>query len=379
MTSKERLTAVFNRKQPDRVPIWMMFPYESEPIAADVYNEASYKEVAEQVRNSTDFIERNALNVEYLGSRENKAVVDFLFHHPEVITEESTETDGPISITTKRVEYGNLRWEKRFRMEGERTKVIPYVKEPQDIRDIARLPYEIPGIDFSTFRKKAENLGHRGLHGILVIDPISTLHDICDESDFTMWAYTETALFEYFLDAVTPRLLAVYEEFLKNGVGETFFLSGPEYLTTPLGTPKQFRRLVTRYDRRITELVASYGKKTIIHCHGNVKEILPDIRIMNPDALQPMEPPPFGDCTLPEAREELGKDIVLMGNIEYTDLHEKEPEEIHALVRKAIEEGGPENFILCPSCTPYEDILPPKTAENYLAMIDAGLRYGTIG
>ena len=99
---------------------------------------------------------------------------------------------------------------------------------------------------------------------------------------------------------------------------------------------------------------------------------------MGPDALQPVEPPPFGDCTLEEARRKLGDDMVLIGNIEYTDLAEKEPEEIAALVKTAIQQGGRRNFILCPSCTPYEQLISEKTAGNYIAMIQAGLKYGQL-
>jgi hypothetical protein len=350
MTSRERLRAVFNHKIPDRVPIWLLFPYEREPIAADVYSEESYQEVVRCVLENTDFIERNTLNVEFLGAKPGSSVVDFVFHHPAV--HKSSE----------------------FTEKGQ-----PYLTDLNDLSMIMGLPYEVPEVDLAPFRDRAERLGDRGLHGILIIDPISVFHDLCSETDFLIWSFTETVRVRRFLDVVIQRMTAIYEQFLEAGVGEVFFLSGPEYLTPPLGTLPIFRELVTAYDRDIVKLVRSYGKRTILHCHGRLRDVLEEMAEIGPEALQPVEPPPSGDCTLAEARRALGEEMVLIGNIEYGDLVSRTVEEIEELVAKAIAEGGPRDFVLGPSCSPYEDKISQKTAENYIAMITAGLKYGKIG
>ncbi len=137
--------------------------------------------------------------------------------------------------------------------------------------------------------------------------------------------------------------------------------------------------MATRFDKPLLDLLRKYDKKSILHCHGQIKEVLPEIALMNPDGLHPVEPPPKGNCTLTEARRELGQDIVLIGNIQYTDLDEKEPQEIEHLVAEAIEQGGPERFILSPSCTPYEEEISSRLSNNYITMIKAGLKYGQIG
>ena len=97
-----------------------------------------------------------------------------------------------------------------------------------------------------------------------------------------------------------------------------------------------------------------------------------------PDALQPIEPPPIGDCTLAQARSVLGDRMILIGNIEYSDLAAREASEIDKAVADAITAGGPESFILCPSCSPYEEQISERTAENYITMIKAGLKYGRL-
>jgi uroporphyrinogen-III decarboxylase len=173
-------------------------------------------------------------------------------------------------------------------------------------------------------------------------------------------------------------MLEIYGQLLKNDVGEIFFISGPEFLGAPLGNLEQFRNLVTDYDKVLIDMIRQYEKKSILHCHGRIAGILEEIRIMNPDALQPIEPPPIGDCTLAEARAAFGEEMVLIGNIEYADLAARGPDEIEQAVAEAIAAGGPRNFILGPSCSPYEEQITERTAHNYIAMIKAGLKYGRL-
>jgi hypothetical protein len=378
MTSRERLRTVFDRKIPDRVPIWLLFPYEQEPIAADVYAEESYREVSRWVREHTDFIERNTLNVDYLGAKPRSSVVDFVFHHPAVRKRSRVAGRGDRRTVSETVRFGGRELQKAVVREPGRTRVQPYLSDLGDLSWVMNLPYDIPTVDLRPFRRKAVRLGERGLHGISIIDPISVFHDLCSETDFLVWSFTETDRVRRFLDVIFPRMIGIYEQFLRESVGEVFFMSGPEYLAPPLGTVPLFHELVTAYDREIVSLIRSYGRRTILHCHGRLREVLKEVIEIAPDALQPVEPPPVGDCTLAEARRALGRDMVLIGNIEYSDLVYRSPREIEELVAASIVEGGPLNFILCPSCSPYEDRISQRTAQNYIALIEAGLKYGKI-
>jgi len=74
----------------------------------------------------------------------------------------------------------------------------------------------------------------------------------------------------------------------------------------------------------------------------------------------------------------LGKDTILIGNIQYDDLARLSVDEIDQLVRLAIEEGRSGKFILSPSAGPYETTLTEKQVENYLAFIHAGVKYGQL-
>ena len=58
MTSRERLWAVLNHEQPDRVPIWMLYPRERYGSYVDVHTLPSYARVMPHIWNRTDWLDR---------------------------------------------------------------------------------------------------------------------------------------------------------------------------------------------------------------------------------------------------------------------------------------------------------------------------------
>lgn len=372
MTGRQRLKSVFDRQRPDRIPIWCIFPYESDKCYTDIYNIDSYKSLAEYARHNTDFIERYTIN-------NNDIVSMVLFNHPEIEKLCIEENLPEYRRVVNTVRYGGIELSKVVTTyHGGRTVQENYVKDIEDIYKFMELPYEMPVIDLEPYRENTKRLGEAGLPGIFFEDAFSMFHHICSEEDSVLWAYTETNIVKEFLEFIMPRLEALYRQFLEGGVGEVFWLSGAEFLCEPLASRNIFHILSTTYNKRIVSIIRDFGKKTLLHCHGKIKNILPELAEICPDAIQPIEPHPMGDVTLREVREILGPDMILIGNIEYTALAESSEEEIYNLVKNAIEEGGPLNFILCPSCAPYEKVLATHTAENYIALIDSGLEYGRL-
>ena len=61
MTPRERLWAVLNGREPDRVPIWMLFPREQYGSYVDVYNLPSYQRIARHVWDRTDWFDRRSI------------------------------------------------------------------------------------------------------------------------------------------------------------------------------------------------------------------------------------------------------------------------------------------------------------------------------
>ena len=81
---------------------------------------------------------------------------------------------------------------------------------------------------------------------------------------------------------------------------------------------------------------------------------------------------------MPRSREQYDGKLVFVGNIEFLEMETLQPDEIEALVRRAIEAGGKRNVILMPSAGPHQrpTDLFLANAERY---IEAGLKYGRVG
>jgi hypothetical protein len=93
---------------------------------------------------------------------------------------------------------------------------------------------------------------------------------------------------------------------------------------------------------------------------------------MNPDALDPAEPPPQGDMELEEIRRLYGKEIVIFGNIEIAEIENLPPDKFEKLVAKRLcegTEGEGKGFVLMPTACPIGRTITPQTMTNYETMV----------
>ena len=109
-----------------------------------------------------------------------------------------------------------------------------------------------------------------------------------------------------------------------------------------------------------------------VHSHGKLRAILDDIAAMGADGLDPIEPPPQGDVELAYVRQRYGKDKVLFGNLESSDIENLPPAEFETKVARTLREGTAgegRGFVLMPSACPFGRTITPKTLDNYEIMI----------
>ena len=140
-------------------------------------------------------------------------------------------------------------------------------------------------------------------------------------------------------------------------------------------TPETFRELALPPLKLAAELAAEQGIPTHVHSCGPAAEL---VRMVAEETqltiVDPLEPPPMGDCDLAELKKKYGDRIVLKGNLHTTNimLHGS-VDDVVAAARQAIDDAGKGGgFILstadqCGRDTP---------DENLHALVETARTYG---
>jgi uroporphyrinogen-III decarboxylase len=125
---------------------------------------------------------------------------------------------------------------------------------------------------------------------------------------------------------------------------------------------------VTAYVKPIVDIIHRYGGFARIHSHGRLHDILDEICATGCDGLDPIEPPPQGDVELSYVRERYGRQLVLFGNLEISDIENLPTPGFERKVWQALREGTAgqgRGFVLMPSSCPYGRKLAALTMANY--------------
>jgi hypothetical protein len=122
----------------------------------------------------------------------------------------------------------------------------------------------------------------------------------------------------------------------------------------------------------MVKMIQAHGGFARIHCHGRLRAVLDAIAAMGADAVDPIEPPPYGDIELADVRRQYGQHMVLFGNIEVVDVETMEPTLFERVVAQALADGtqgAGRGFVLMPSSAPNGRRITPQALANYETMI----------
>ena len=255
------------------------------------------------------------------------------------------------------------------------------LKDADDIRAFLQLPDEVFASTVSVDSILAEDaaLGDRGIVMIDTADPICAVAALFSLEDYTVLALTEPALFHALLEKVARHMYPRIEEVARRAPRHLWRVVGSEYASEPLLPPRLYQEYVVRYTQPIIETIQRYGGYARLHSHGRLKHILSMIAAMHPAGLDPVEPPPQGDMQLIDLRREIGRDIVLFGNIEASEIELLHPRAFEQRVHQALEEGTSgegRGFVLMPSSCPYGRTIPAAVMENYETMVRLAQSFG---
>jgi uroporphyrinogen decarboxylase len=154
----------------------------------------------------------------------------------------------------------------------------------------------------------------------------------------------------------------------------------PEFLCTggsgmmTFQSPRIFRELSLPTLKEITKMAKEADIPSHVHCCGLEKRLV-EIAANETDlsSIEPLEPPPGGDCDLAEIKKLYGKKIALKGNIQTTKFLMATPEEVERMAKWCIDVAGEEGgFVLSTG----DQVSRDTPEENILKLIEVGRKYG---
>lgn len=374
MNHRERLLAVLRGDVPDCVPVspdfsnmiparrtgkpfWDIYLYNDPPLWEAYVDTAKYFDI-------------DALMAGH-----------FPLCFPDEMTEEHEwekyivfKNDQRIVVQRSHIENGKRLWEPFV--------TVYYVADPPTARvppgriGLPEVPRRwepltgVKAVDYGPegFRSIKESLGNQGIIGVYVTYSCALF------SEEDIYRYHDTP--EIHEQWAEQRVRAAEDRFariMQMDVKPDFLCVGASG-TLIFQTVEIFRKLAFPAVRRVIELATAAGLPTHVHSCGPEKEL---VKIFAEETdltvIDPLEPPPMGDCDLAELKQKYGNGMVLSGNLHTTEVMLRGTrDDVAAASRKAIDDaaaGG--GFILstgdqCGRDTPDENIFTMvETARTY--------------
>jgi uroporphyrinogen-III decarboxylase len=369
MTSAERLECCLRGQMVDRVPIWMLYNpiYKPNPWYPNYFEAPSYAPVVRSIMENTDCLERIWFSPGIFFSDPASARKTSRIWRDQGYRLHETTLETPAGPLTSYLRHSA----------EEKIEKKDLIAEIDDLEKILSIPYQPYWPDLTDFFDVKVQLGSRGLMMVNLCDALSQVYFHSDPENFLIWTSLERQKLVTFLDVIHARLMEHLKYLLENGAGPVFFLVGSEFACPPTVSPRTFRDLYLQYNQPVVDLIHSYNGLVLMHHHGAAVRILNDILTLKPDGIQPPEAPPVGNTPLETAKQVIGSQVTLVGNLQYDTLCTASPEQLEAEVSAifaAWKPGG--RFIFAPSAGPYQEALSPTAVRNHLRLVELALELG---
>lgn len=176
------------------------------------------------------------------------------------------------------------------------------------------------------------------------------------------------------VEAIFGRLNVLYEAMYKgmadfDDVSALVISDDLGFKTQTMIGPDDLRKYVLPGHKKLAEIVHGKGKPCLLHCCGNLSEIMDDIiDDVGIDAKHSYED---GILPVTEAKKLYGHRIGILGGFDVARLCNSTEEEVRAYTRMLIAECGADGGYCLGSGNSIAKFVP---VENYLAMLDEGWR-----
>ena len=284
LSSRSRIMRALDLQEVDRVPMlfWGVDPFTDGLMA----REPSYARLLTLIKDNCEVKRRWFPRIPE-GSL-------FYSGTPVEMAQRCTTEDGMISrVTVLKTPKGELR---------ATTQAVPntsveaciesYVKGEEDLARLLSLPYAPVRPDLKGYFALDRELGERGVVTHRVSTPLGLVESLVDRTILSIWTVTARDTVLSLLHLCRDRIEAYLRYLLENGVKPVFILEGSESATPPMMSPVDFEEFVVRFDVPLVRLIQEHGAKVLVHCHGNLRKVLPMLQRLAPNGLHPVEEPP---------------------------------------------------------------------------------------
>lgn len=170
---------------------------------------------------------------------------------------------------------------------------------------------------------------------------------------------------------VGSRIAEYFERCVRHpAVGAVCLGDDMGFKTQTILSPDDLREFVFPWHRRICRAARREGKPAILHSCGNLRQVMDDVIDCGWDARHSFE-----DQVLPvwEAKEQYGDRMAVLGGFDMDKISRYSPEQVREHTKTLIRRCGPGGGWALGTGNSVADYVP---AANYLAMLDAGYRWG---
>jgi hypothetical protein len=329
MDSKTRLETAWSFKEPDRIPIELSLVSiarelpEAKRLAIFEANEADNFHEAPYI--DWGFF---GLNSKY----REEIIEDVPGQYKRIKRIHSTSAGEFYAITRhnyKELNLNDYHWERR------------YIHTIEELERLAAAPRVTRSFNQTAYEELLNKTGNRGILMLKLHHPLGRLVRWANMEEVYIWMITEKKIFHKFLENSNVQVIESILSLKGRIINPVFVSWALEMLIPPWMSKDSFEEFVFPYDKKVNDTIHTMGGRYRAHCHGNCGQYLERFSEMGIDSLEPLEPPPYGDNDLSEAKKKVGDRMLLSGNILSQDFLELSEDNVRNLVIKAIRHGAP--------------------------------------
>ncbi len=234
---------------------------------------------------------------------------------------------------------------------------------------------EIPEYFFNTIDRVREKTGGEvSVHGE-VFSPFTHLMELIGYENALMSLIMDNEKAHALLDRLTVASTAWAVAQAERGVDAVLISSA--FAGGPLLSPKMYDEFVAPYERRVTEAVRATGVPVYTHTCGSIGDRLEAMVATGTMGVDTLDPPPLGNVELADAKQRIGSEAFIKGNMDSVKLLKfKTEDEVRAHVLDRLQTGMPGGgYILSSACSVAPKVEPWKL-EMLTPLAEEFGRYG---